>query len=154
MRKIIILFLLSHLFALGQNNYKNLFFSSNEDIVVWNFENEVLTINQRGFGMSNFCIAHIEDSLGNILFFTNTGAFYQENDSLIPGSGNTYSLSTEVNSCKIPVLKNKYYLFFNTGVSPGHIYYKIVDIEANGGLGQISQTYFLTGSGESYSEGL
>ena len=75
MRKIIILFLLSHLFALGQNNYKNLFFSSNEDIAVLNFENEVLTINQRGFGMSNFCIAHIEDSLGNILFLTNTVGF-------------------------------------------------------------------------------
>jgi len=154
MRKIIILFLLSQLSVLGQNNYKNLFFSSDEDIAVLNFENEDIAINQRGFGMSNFCIAHVEDSIGNILFFTNTGSFHQENDSLIAGSGNTYSLSTEVNSCKIPGEENKYYLFFNTGGSAGHIYYKIVDLEINGGQGQISQTYFLTGSGESYSEGL
>jgi len=154
MKKIIILFLISHLSVLGQNNYKNLFFSSLDDIVVLNFENESPEVIQKGFGMTNSIITHTEDSLNYITSFSNGGSFIDSNDSLIPGSWLSYSPAVEITSCKIPGTENKYYYFYNTGTWGNFVLYNILDINANNGIGEVYGDYYLTNSNFNYSEGL
>jgi len=154
MKKIIILFLLSHLSVLGQNNYKNLFFAASDDIAVLNFENESPVVIQKGFGLTNFIITHIEDSLNNVISYSDGGAFLDSNDSFIPGSGLTYSPPTEITSCKIPGTENKYYYFYNTGTWGNYILYNILDFNANNGIGEVYGDYYLTTSNFNYSEGL
>lgn len=99
-------------------------------------------------------VAHTEDQNGNILFWVNSDGVYDANFDIMTGSTGMFanSSSAEMVICPMPSEPLKYYVIYNNETC-SNLYYAIVDMELNAGLGGIEVTNELLATGE-YSEGL
>lgn len=99
-------------------------------------------------------LAHAEDQNGSILFWVNSDGVYDSNFDIMRGSNVMFanSSSAEMNICPIPGEPLKYYVIYNAETCSS-LYYSIVDMSLNNGLGGIEITNELLIEG-SYSEGL
>ncbi|MFY9307840.1 MAG: PKD domain-containing protein [Bacteroidia bacterium] len=117
---------------------KSLFINSYSNIVKLNSVNKPVDISYTGIKYGFEAIAHAEDNKGNILFFVNSNGVYNSKGELMQGSEEIFAnpSSAEINICHVPGDKNRYYVFYNSELcSP--LYYSIVDMQLNNGLGDV-----------------
>ncbi len=92
--------------------------------------------------------ASVSDESGNLLFYSNGSRVWNANHTAMPngnnltGLGNAATLSTSQGAVIVPLPGNdhKYYLFSiveNELPERGRLYYSIVDMNLNGGLGDV-----------------
>ncbi len=100
--------------------------------------------------------ASICDNTGNLLFYTDGGRVWDRNDDLMPNGtgltppflGSTATTSTSQGTVIVPIPGsnngNKYYVFslssyetWSLGGGGGRLYYSVVDMSLNGGLGDV-----------------
>ncbi|MBK8845678.1 MAG: PKD domain-containing protein [Bacteroidetes bacterium] len=82
----------------------------------------------------------IADNQGNLLFYTDGVTAWNANHQVMPNGSGMFGNSTTNQSALIvpdPANTNQYYIFSNSTVS---IYYSIVDMTLNGGLGDVTAT--------------
>lgn len=133
---------------------QNLFINSYDNIVKLNSTTSSPIISYTGIKNGFEAIAHAEDSVGNILFFVNSNGVYNSKGILMPGSADIYanSSASEINICPFPGNRNKYYIIYNSELcSP--LYYSIVDMQLNKGLGDVINLNTLLDTSE-IAEGL
>jgi hypothetical protein len=110
----------------------------------------------RNMGMNRNCVS-MSDSMGNLLFYTNSIVIHnnqhlqiENGDSLNPGPiadlFKPYGYPMTGGSIAIPHPNqaNKYYLFHQSTINSSaslnfaeHLYYTLIDMNANGGLGRV-----------------
>ena len=87
------------------------------------------------------CSASISDSLGNLLFYSNANQIWNRNNQVMPnGSGINGNISGGQPAVIVrkPGSSNFYYLFTNDGFGgPDGLRYTLVDMNLNGGLGDV-----------------
>ncbi len=83
-------------------------------------------------------IAHYEDGSGNLIFWFNSNGIYNAMGNLMSGSVGIFANSSaaEVVICPKPDNPNKYYIIYN-GETCTNLYYSIIDMSLNGGLGNV-----------------
>ncbi len=90
--------------------------------------------------------ASISDNLGNLLFYSDARRVFNRNHLIMPNGDNIKGASSfQLGSDQAliiphPALPNLYYLFTNEtneGTLPTGYYYHIIDMNANGGLGDV-----------------
>jgi|GEM_PF-1970702 len=84
--------------------------------------------------------ASVSDSFGNILFYSNGEEVYNRNGNIMPnGSGliGTYWTSQSVFAVKAIESDSIYYLFTNSGFPSWGLYYSVIDMSLDSGLGDI-----------------
>ena len=87
----------------------------------------------------------VSDSLGNLLFYSDGGFVWNKNNTVMPnGSGLNGFITTMHGVFSVQSLtnKNQYYLFYiplygNAPIMPQGLFYSVVDMQLNGGLGAI-----------------
>lgn len=135
----------------------NLLFNSTVSITTMNFDTPSPTISYSGIssGAEGEAIAHAEDSNGNILFFVIGNAVYQANGVLMPGSVglSASTSSTEINICLVPGETDKYYIIYQESQLCDPLYYSIVDMALDGGMGDVTDLNVLFDANE-HSEGM
>lgn len=150
---IFLLFLKSTIISAQSNN---LFFNSLNSVINMNFSEDDPVISSTGItgGYIGEGIAHIEDDQGDLLFYVNTTGVFRADNTLMPGSETIYAndSAAEINICKVPGDPNRYYIIHNVETcSP--LYYTIVDMSLEGGLGGIEEMNNLFSMAE-YGEGI
>jgi len=93
-------------------------------------------------------VSSISDGYGNILFYSDGNSVYDANNNLMPNGNGTQNAFISATSStlitKIPGDCDKYYLFYLADKSPGQnklaLYYSVIDMTLNGGLGDIITT--------------
>ena len=145
---------LCHVEASRAQAIQSLLFNSYDNIVRMNFSSGSPVISYTGMDDGFEAIAHAEDGVGNIVFVVNSNGVYDKNFNLMPGSTGLYAdpSSGEINICHVPGQADKFYILYNDEVCSS-LYYSIVDMTLNGGLGDVSELNTLLAAG-SYSEGL
>ena len=145
---------LLHVEATRAQTIQSLLFNSYDNIVRMNFSTGSPVISYTGMDDGFEAIAHAEDGVGNIVFVVNSNGVYDKNFNLMPSSSGMYAdpSSGEINICHVPGQPDKFYILYNDEVCSS-LYYSIVDMTLNGGLGDVSELNTLLASG-SYSEGL
>lgn len=121
-----------------------------------NFDTDEPVISATGItgGYIGEGIAHIEDTDGNLLFYVNTTGVFRGDNTIMPGSETIYAndSAAEINICRIPGDPNRFYIIHNVETcSP--LYYTIVDMSLEGGLGGIEEMNNLFSMAE-YGEGI
>tara|TARA_R100000951_G_scaffold95527_2_gene84605 strand:+ start:222 stop:1712 length:1491 start_codon:yes stop_codon:yes gene_type:complete len=79
------------------------------------------------------------DDEGNLLFYGNFGNIWNKNHEVLAGSENfgaTESV-TQIQCIKQPGNDSLYYIFHPVDIQPGTIYYSIININADNGLGAL-----------------
>lgn len=96
--------------------------------------------------------AAVADANGNLLFFTNGVEVYDSTKTIMPnGSGLTGDISSTQSALIVPSLSStsQYYIFTTGADGAGDFRYSIVDMNLNGGLGDVvvaTKNTFLTDS--------
>ncbi len=159
MKLLIICFVFCSLTALTQN-HDNVWLVGQEtsSSTKLSFDNGVLQIDStvRNMPISDACVS-ISDSLGNLIFYSNgikiNNAQYQliqNGDGLNPGqiandfAQSGYPIRNSMIAFPHPNQSKKYYLFHqsltyasdNAGLGE-HLYYSLIDMNANNGLGMV-----------------
>jgi len=130
------------------NNRFNQWYFGDEWILDFNYNPPLHT---KGSAMSSFeGSASIADQNGNLLFYTNGEKIWNRNNQVMPnGSGLLGDEAAAMPAIIVPVIgnRNKYYVFTTDGstTDPGNgplgrfdgLHYSIVDMELNGGLGDV-----------------
>lgn len=126
---------------------KSLFVNSYSNIVKLNSVKSPPEITYTGIKYGFEAIAHAEDNKGNILFFVNASGVYNSQGELMQGSEEIFAnpSSAEINICHVPGDKNKYYIFYN-GELCSYLYYSVVDMQLNKGLGDVAKLNFILDS--------
>ena len=135
----------------------NLLFNSTERIVRLNFDTEPPIPFDTGIAGPDFVaegIAHYEDSDGNILFSFNSNGVYDQNNDIMPGSIGILANASaaEVGVIRIPGKSDRFYIVYNAETC-SQLYFSIVDMTLNGGLGDVTDlnTAFTS---DGYAEGI
>ncbi len=133
---------------------QNLLVNSYNNIVKINFSKTPPVVSYTGINNGFEAIAHVEDGLGNILFYVNADGIYNAHNVLMPGSGKIYanSSASEIDICPFPNNPNKYYVFYNAELCSS-LYYSIVDMKLDGARGDVVRLNTLIDSTE-VGEGL
>ncbi|MFT6323726.1 MAG: hypothetical protein ACJAWO_001281 [Halieaceae bacterium] len=86
----------------------------------------------------------ISDKNGNLLFYGDSDSVWNKNHSVIPNSGNLFVAGANqfINFLPFPCNDSLFYII-HSGVAPSNtsilnIYYSVINIHANGGLGAIT----------------
>ncbi len=140
LRLIILTFcLFSYCIHTSAQGLRNLFFNSFEDVIRLDFSSDPPTPFSTGIEGSYEGIAHYEDGDGNLLFWFNSGGVYDTNGDDMPGSFGIWAddSSAEICLCPVPGYPNKYYILYNAQTCSS-LYYSIVDMTLNGGLGDVT----------------
>lgn len=101
-------------------------------------------------------ITHIQDPLGQILFYVKGDGIYKPDGSLMTGSPSPLGdvEITEVNACQVPGVPTQYYVFYTKATGCSNLYYSKVDVS---GSGLVFSTDILLGdttnAGAQYAEG-
>lgn len=159
MRKIQLLIVICCLFAhtgtsFAQSKLRNLFFNSTVDVVRLDFSTNPPTPYNTGIAGSYEGIAHFEDEFGNLMFWYTSNGVNDKNGDIMPGSIGIFanSSSTEINLCPVVGNPNQFYIFYNAEVCT-KLYYSIIDMTLNGGLGDVIKKNTLIDGGN-FAEGL
>ena len=158
MKKSLFLFLVAIGFQLsGQSYIQNLLFSGRYgDLTNLNFSTDPPGLSSPGSLYTGLgAIAHIELD-GEILFYVTNGKVYRDDYSVMPGSEGMYIGfgSAEINVCQVPGETYKYYVFYNrVDQYCASLYYSIVDMSLNGGMGDVVELNTLI-SDSGYGEGM
>ncbi|PSJ73801.1 hypothetical protein C7N43_27195, partial [Sphingobacteriales bacterium UPWRP_1] len=133
---------------------RNLLFNSNSNIVRLDFNTATPIPYATGVAGSYEGIVHYEDESGNILFWFNSTGVYDQNNTFMAGSFGILanSSSAEICVCPVPGSPNRYYILYNTETC-SNLYYSIVDMNLNGGLGDVVELNTLIDSGD-FAEGM
>ncbi|OWY24675.1 hypothetical protein C7N43_20845 [Sphingobacteriales bacterium UPWRP_1] len=133
---------------------RNLFFNSNSNVVRLDFATDPPIPYATGVAGSYEGIAHYEDGSGNLLFWFNSNGVYDQNGTFMSGSFGIFanSSSAEINICPVPGSPNRYYILYNAETC-SDLYYSIVDMTLNGGLGNVVSLNTLINS-SNFSEGM
>lgn len=82
----------------------------------------------------------VSDKNGNLLFYTDGGSVYTRNHTIMPNGAGLLGNSSSTQSAMIvkkPGTDTLYYLFTTPAVSTGGLYYSQVNLNLNGGLGDV-----------------
>lgn len=133
---------------------RNLFFNSNSNVVRLDFATDPPIPYATGVAGSYEGIAHYEDGSGNLLFWFNSNGVYDQNGTFMSGSFGILAnpSSAEINICPVPGSPNRYYILYNTETC-SDLYYSIVDMTLNGGLGNVVSLNTLISS-SNFAEGM
>ena len=138
---------------------RNLFFNSNENVVQLDFSTEPPTVLGTGTQGSLEGIVHYENDNGNLLFWFNTdasavGSVYNQNGDKMLGSDGIFADNSSAEICVAPSPNNssQYYLLYNAA-NCTKLYYAIVDMSLNGGLGDVIALNTVI-SDNNFSEGI
>lgn len=156
MKKICLFLLAYSTFVVGafcQNENNIWVFGTNSGIDFNSGSPTAIFTNINGYGEAN---ASVCDGSGNLLFYTEGSSVWDRNGVLMPNgtdltgipaaSGISPTTSTGQGALIVPIpgTVNKYYIFSLTstefGINGGRLYYSIVDMNLNGGLGDIVAT--------------
>ncbi|HRI26714.1 MAG TPA: gliding motility-associated C-terminal domain-containing protein [Chitinophagales bacterium] len=137
----------------GQSQ-RNLFFNSFANVVRLDFATEPPIPYGTGVAGSYEGIAHYEDGSGNLLFWFNSTGVFDQNGTLMPGSFGILANSSSAEMCVAPVPgnPNQYYFLYNAETCSA-LYYAIVDMSLNGGLGNVIAVNTLISNAQ-HSEGM
>ncbi len=140
--------------SLVAQGYQSFFFNSFTDIQRLDFSTDPPTATATGIAGSYEGITHFEDGAGNLLFMFNANGLYDANVDYMPGSTGIFanSSSAEILSCPVPGQPGKYYVIYNEETC-SNLYYSIVNMELNGGLGDAEELNVLIDS-SNFSEGM
>lgn len=139
MKKISLIGISLILFSLCQGQaIQKLMFSAYDDIVGLDFSTNPPTLFYTGIPNGFEAISHSEDGFGNIVFWVNSNGVYDINFNLMPNSTglNANSSSAEINIIPFPGDPDRYYVVYNDQLCSA-LYYCIVDLTLNGGLGEV-----------------
>ncbi len=130
--------ILSYTFSYGQGQ-RNLFFNSNENVIRLDFSTDPPTPFPTGIIGSYEGIAHYEDGSGNALFWFNANGVYDSYNILMPGALGILADDSSAEICisPVPCDPDRYYIFYNDQTCSS-LYYSIVDMTLNGGLGDVT----------------
>jgi hypothetical protein len=135
---------------------QNLLFNSTQNVIRLDFSTNPptpWTTGLQGSGPAE-AIGHLEDTNGNIIFtFTDQGV-YDQNGTVMSGSVGILAnnASAEVCIAVKPDDPCKYYMFYNAE-NCTNLYYSIIDLSLNGGLGDVTNLNTLLMPGN-FSEGI
>lgn len=139
----------------------NLFFNSSESIMQMNFDTASPEITFPNVANDDFGtnsvegISHIEDENGNVLFFMISDGVFRADGTQMPGSvGLTANASSaERNICLMPGETDKYYILYQDNIQCSALYYSVVDMSLDGGLGDVSELNVLLDAND-HAEGM
>lgn len=101
-------------------------------------------------------ITHYENCEGNVVFWVNSNGVYNQNNEIMPGSAGILvnKSAADIGIVPIPSESKRFYLIYNTEKC-SKLYYSIVDLNLNGGLGEVTNlNTSITNFGENYAEGI
>lgn len=129
--------------------------SAYDNVVQLDFSTAPPTVLYTGVGGGFEGTAHAEDINGNLIFWVQATGIFDANNTLMPGSVGMFAnpSSAEINICPIPGDPDRYYVLYNAETCSG-LYYSIVDMTLNGGLGDVVELNTPIDQSASYSEGL
>jgi len=135
-------------------NQRNLFFNSFDNVIRLDFATDPPIPYGTGVAGSYEGIAHYEDGSGNLLFWFNSNGVYDQNGTFMSGSFGMLANSSSAEICISPVPgnPNQYYILYNAETCSA-LYYSIVDMTLNGGLGNVISLNTLI-SNANHSEGM
>jgi len=132
---------------------QKLLFSAYDDIVGLDFSSDPPSLFYTGISNGFEAISHAEDGNGNIVFWVNSNGVYDINSNLMPNSTglNANSSSAEISVFPFPSDPSKFYIVYNDQLCSS-MFYCIVDLTLNGGLGDVTAPNTLISNSE-FSEG-
>lgn len=132
----------------------NLYFNSNSNVVRLDFTTSPPLPYATGIAGSYEAVAHYENSEGDILFWFNSNGVYNQNGTFMSGSFGILANPSSAEICVCPVSgsTNQYYILYNTETC-SNLYYSIVDMTLNGGLGDVVSLNTLISS-SNFAEGM
>ncbi|MCX6287268.1 MAG: hypothetical protein NTY96_09140 [Bacteroidetes bacterium] len=135
-------FLALPLIGFSQREFNNWFFGDSAGVSFMTGSPVAFLSNKMDAQSGGTC--NISDSLGNILFYSNNGEVYNRNNIVMPDgwlNGSIASMSYIKQTIAFQQLNDhsKYYIFYNGlgGSPPGKLRYSVVDMNLDGGLGDI-----------------
>ncbi|MCC7225020.1 MAG: gliding motility-associated C-terminal domain-containing protein [Chitinophagales bacterium] len=135
---------------------RNMFFNSDDDIVRLDFSTDPPTPWNTGISGAPPAegIAHYEDVDGNVVFWFNNNGVYDQTGTIMPGSIGIFANASAAEVCIAPKPDDpcKFYIFYNQETCT-NLYYSIIDLELNGGLGNVTNLNTLMAAGQ-FSEGV
>ena len=134
---------------------RNLFFNSTQDVIRLDFSTDPPTPWTTGLQGSGAAegLAHFEDTDGNVIFWFNDQGVYDQTGTLMSGSVGILANGSSAEMC-IAVKPDdpcKFYIFYNSETC-SNLYYSIIDLSLNGGLGNVTNLNTLLMPGN-FSEG-
>jgi PKD repeat protein len=119
---------------------QNIYVNSYNNIVQLNYKKTDPTVSYTNINKGFEAIAHAEDKDGNILFFVNSNGVYDAKGALMKGSTDIYANGslTEIDICPFPNSTSKYYVFYTMELC-SNLYYSVVDMKLNDGLGDVTR---------------
>ncbi|UAY53110.1 T9SS type B sorting domain-containing protein [Ferruginibacter albus] len=144
MKKLIPVFLVlvNYNLLMAQSQYDNWHFGINTSI---NFSGGFPAVHNTSAINSGYAAASISDTLGNLLFYTNSDTVWAKDNSIMPNGTGLFSDRTipqDVLIVPLPDSASVYYVFtIGSSPNPGKkaLYYSIVDMQQNNGLGDVIQ---------------
>ncbi|MBK8471328.1 MAG: hypothetical protein IPL33_03480 [Sphingobacteriales bacterium] len=135
---------------------RNMFFNSDDDIVRLDFSTDPPTPWNTGISGAPPAegIAHYEDVDGNVVFWFNNNGVYDQTGTIMPRSIGIFANASAAEVCIAPKPDDpcKFYIFYNQETCT-NLYYSIIDLELNGGLGNVTNLNTLMAAGQ-FSEGV
>jgi len=140
-------------FCHGQAIQKLLFSSYNDNTGI-DFGTNPSSLFYTGVPDGFEAISHVEDGNGNIIFWIISTGIYDANFNLMPNSSGIWidESSAEINIIPFPNDPNRYYIVYNRQAC-STLYYSVVDMSLNGGLGEVTTLNTLLNDLD-FSEGL
>lgn len=138
-----------------RSQVKSLMVSCYDNVLRLDFSTAPPSIIYTGVGGGFEGSAHAEDIDGNMIFWAQATGMYDATNTLMPGSVGMFAnpSSAEINICPVPGDPDRYYVIYNAETCTG-LYYSIVDMTLNGGLGDVTDLNTpITTTGQ-YAEGL
>lgn len=135
--KIVLFFLFITTFSFSQGEGNHWYFGFNAG-VDFSGGNPVADVNG-ALSTWEGC-SSVSDKTGNLLFYTDGGSVYTGNHTLMPNGAGLLGNSSSTQSAMIvkkPGTDTLYYIFTTPAVSTGGLYYSEVNLNLNGGLGDI-----------------
>ena len=150
----IFLLLLPLIFCFSLNGQSNLIFNSYDNVTTLSFSTTAPSLNYTGLMGGETGIASIEVN-GSALFTVLSGWVAREDNTVMDGSMgmNTFNTSAEFNICPVPGEPSQYYIIYNHG-GCSSLYYSIVDVSLDGGMGNVIELNTPFGGNTNYGEGL
>ncbi|RKX18803.1 MAG: hypothetical protein DRP35_08715, partial [Candidatus Zixiibacteriota bacterium] len=139
-RQIIVLLTLSLVnisFLNAQGEFNNWYFGNNAGVTFNSGSPVALTNGALNTGEG---CASISDAAGNILFYTDGMSIYNSNHVTMPNGTGLLGNSSSTQSAIIVQQpnSNNLYFVFTVGLSSSGMYYSVVDMTLNGGLGDVT----------------